>query len=320
MSSFALLEELHHCSVHSYHANGCADCQTAQQYHEHTTKLEKLNACGGIEIPYILGRVRKGGTHPLVIDIGNPSPKTQLVRQQMARMLAVFFAGAKVKAARAAGKEAKDRGFLKVTDDEKAIALAAYFAIEWDGLVDSMVTDLMAAYQIGVADAMMQLAITDENIQAQLDNSATQYANNRAAEMIGMKFVDDKLVTDSSAKFVIAETTKDDLQDVVEAAVNDNATTTELMERIRMAATFSDARMQFIAKNETNWAQVIGHTTTWRRSGLRLMANIVLSPAHKIYDGCDLLAEGGPYEIAALPIIPAHPECQCAIHAFEVSE
>src|SRR5271167_2853368 len=162
MPSFAILEELQHCSVHTYNANGCFDCQTAQNYHDHTTKLEKFNACCESEVPYILGRVRKSEIYPLVIDLGNPSPKTQLVRQQMARVLAVFFAGAKSKAAKAAGKEAKERGFLKVTDDEKAIALIAYLAIEWDDLVNGMVTDLMAAYQIGVADAMMQLGITDE--------------------------------------------------------------------------------------------------------------------------------------------------------------
>ena len=306
-ASFTLLEEQAHCSQHAFYMNGCEDCQCAEDYKDHSTKLEKNFSKGVVTI----------GTHPLVIEPQNPSPKAQLITQQMARMLAVFFSGAAKSAAVAAGKKAKEFTKIETTDEEK-IALAAYLAIQWDEIVDSMTTSLMAAYLVGAEEALQQLGMVSQDINDAASKAAVEYANNRAAEMIGKKYVDEKLVESPSAKYVIANTTKDDLLDVVTQASQDDLSITEMMERIKMAGTFSDLRSQFIAKNERAVAQSVGHISMWKASGRIKLVNVVLSDAHNVYDLCDEHSSNGPYTLENCPIIPAHPYCACKVQVIEL--
>lgn len=306
--------ENNHCSNHYANASGCSDCEVITLLHAIADNdFEKVG------IPIKLGNLRKAGIGiPFVITPRDPSPRTQLIQQQMARMLAIFFTEAKNASAKAAKKATKR--LLKTSEDEKTIILAAYAAIEWNNLVDSMVADLAAAYQAGTMDAFQQLGVTDEASQTEANKAALAYARERASEMIGKKFEEDKLVDNLHAKFVIADTTKDDIQDIVEALYSAELTPDEIEQAIKRAATFGNLRAQFIAENETAVALVKGHLDTWKLLGKVSMVNIVLSTSHTITDECDKHAAGSPYKISEVPAIPAHPHCMCSIQAAEVLE
>lgn len=298
-----------HCSNHLYWASGCPDCST-------------IYLLAGEDDP---GYFKKVGSQRLAIEIANPNPRFQLIRQQLARVFAVFFAKSKRKAATAA--ISKTREFIKsekkeFTDEEKmAIVYAAVSSIQWDALINGVVTDLFAAAQAGAIEGLMQFQIspTDE-VLSNISDIAENYAKNRAAEMIGMKYEDDKLVSNPSAKFVIAETTADDLHDIIEHSLEKGESLTQLQERIIASATFSDLRSQLISKTEVSMAQVKGHLNVWKHVGNVKKVGIMVSDEHDVIDECDDLAEEGPYDINHVPLIPAHPNCQCTIYVIEEAQ
>jgi hypothetical protein len=304
-----------HCSQHPYYANGCSDCMAASYVKTFdSTEFEKRYGQNHSSAKMLW----KGNfLSPLKIQIESPNPKFQLIRQQMARALAIFFAKEKRKAATAATKKVKELTKALTENQRIAVAYAAWKSIEWVALIDVFETDLLASAQAGAFEGLAQLGISDTTIENEVIAKVQEYAKDRAAEMIGMRFIGEKLVEDSSAKFVIAETTKNDLEDVIEQVFDKNETIEQMRERIISAATFSDVRSQFIAKNEDNMAHVFGHLTAWRESNSIKLVNIVLSDLHAIYDECDELVAGNPYPIHSVPLIPSHPNCVCSISAVQ---
>lgn len=297
-----------HCSNHHFFASGCVDCE-AYQY---------IKTFDADQFEKILERsaLSKGvSILPLEIQIGAQNPKLQLIRQQLARALAIFFAKEKKKAAKAAANKYEEVN--KITSNEKkiVIAYAAWQAIEWELIVAAVQTDLLAAAQSGAEDGMLQLEIVDLEKEKKINAYVEEYAKNRAAEMIGMSFVGEKLVPSSTAKFVISDTTKDDLEDLIEVSVEKEESISQMKDRILAAAAFSDARAQFISTNETAMAKVFGHLIAWKVSKKIGRVGIRLSDNHVVEDECDELASTS-YAIDTVPLIPAHPNCQCTIYAI----
>lgn len=305
-----------HCSSHKPHYfNGCDDCKRAVLLNSFTEEfstpdLEEIltqNKANRVKL-----RKLQGFGPQLKIELGEKNdPRIQLIHQQLSRVFAVFFQQAKNMAAKAAGKAAKK---LKkdAADDKRlkeeaiALALAAYAAIQWDKLYDSVVTDLLAAAQVGAQAGLMQVGITDGVVKDQVNKVASAYAEVRAKELVT-----------AGAHFTITDPTKDDLADVVEKAVSEELTIEQIEERIKMAGTFSDVRAKFIAKNELALAQVKLHLEAWKISGKIKKINVVLSTEHKVEDECDEIAGAGPYDIDKVPSIPTHPNCMCSIVAIE---
>jgi hypothetical protein len=286
-----------HCSNHLYRMAGCSDCD-----------LLKIRV--------------KHGIHHLQIDHGTPSPKLQLVRQQLQAVLSSFLRKAAKKAASAAEQKAAE--VIKADEDElMQILYAANGAVDWEEIVDSTTSELKTAYEDGGKDGIAQLAISHNLVPDMTDkvvSSAEQYAKKRAAEMVGKKFIDGELIGDSNAEWVIAETTRDDLKDIIEMAVTQKMSSQELATAIQEAGTFSEARAELIAKTEIALAQVQGNLDVWKLTGFVKTVSILLSADHDIVDECDDAAAGGPYPIDDMPFVPRHPRCKCVIIATEISE
>lgn len=298
-----------HCSNHAYYANGCSDCEAIAFVKTFSPdRFEKLP----------LRRLTKGNfISPLEIQIAKPNPKTQLLRQQLSRVLAVFFAKEKNKAAVAAAKKYQEINKITTKEKQVIIAYAAWQAIEWENLISAVETDLLAAAQMGAQAGMMQLGIVDSTIEANINEALKDYAGNRSAGMIGKRFIGTKLVEDPSSKMVIAETTKDDLEDLIGIVLEEEESIEQMKARINAAATFSDARAQFISTTEIAMAQVAGHLAVWRLSKKVTKVGIRLSPEHDVEDECDELASASPYSISNVPLIPSHPNCACTIFVWE---
>lgn len=293
-----------HCSNHTYHSSGCPDCWTSALF----TSVASL--CGKV-IPYQLGALRK---RTAKVENNGQDPKLQLIQQQLSRVFAIFFAGAKHDAAKAAVKKVKQLTKAEVSTDEE-IALAAFLAIEWAKLYDAVKIDLFGAVQAGIDNALTQESYAIGTRKEML-KYADAYASARAAEMIGKKVVNDKLVDNSNAVFVISKTTEDDLNDIVDRAMKSDLTMEQLEQRIVSAGTFSDMRAKLIAKNEVALAQVKGALVVWKHIGVK-QVNVVLSNRHVVPDQCDKHSAGSPYDIDKVPMIPSHPNCECSLEVVE---
>lgn len=298
------------CSQHEYRSSGCPDC----------SKIFLDESF--IRVQHNLFKLRvKYGIHHLQIDHGRPGPKLQLVRQQLQATLSRFLREAAKKAASAAEKKAEE--VIKADEDElMQILYAANNVINWDEIVDDTAEELQTAYEDGGKDGIAQLAISHNLIPDMTDkviSGAEEYAKKRAAAMIGKKFIDGELIGDSAAEWVIAETTRDDLKDIIEMAVTQRMSSKELATAIQEATTFSEARAELIAKTEIAVAQVQGNLDVWKMTGYVKTVNIVLSVDHNIDDECDIAVAGNPYPINDMPFVPRHPRCKCLIIAAEIS-
>lgn len=261
-----------------------------------------------------LTKVLRIGVLPLEIDPKRHG-KLQLVGSQLMRGVYIFLVTAGQKAAKAALKKVKELN--KATGKEDEIANAAYSAIKWEDLVDNVVPDLSAALEVGASDGIKQLELKQDS--EYVTKAATEYAQKRAAEMIGKKVVNGKLVDNPDAQYVISQTTRDDIRDIIVKAFKEN-TLDELEESIKLAGVFSNARARLIAKTEIAMAQIQGNLDVWKRSGLIDKVAIKLSDNHSTVDICDDLATAGPYDINKVPMIPSHPLCQCSLVAVSLKK
>ena len=311
--SFVKDVEEGHCADHAQYMSGCSACEAFQYIKTFDSEqFEKL--------PFRSLTIRKGAiTAPLEIQIGNQSPKIQLIRQQLARALAVFFAKEKNKAAKAAAEKYKEIEKANSSERDIVIAYAAYNAIQWNLLINAVKTDLLAAAQAGAEEGLSQLGESSEELKQSINATLEEYAEDRAAEMVGKKYIGQELVDDPAAKFVISESTRDDLEDLVSISLDKNESVEQMVERIISASTFNDIRSQLISKNETAMAQVKGHLAAWYLSNKVKRVGIKLSDAHTEIDECDDLA-AKTYLISECPVIPAHPNCMCTVIATETEK
>lgn len=298
-----------HCSNHTYHSNGCDDCMIAALF----TVTEKASDW--------LYKAARTDIHPLEIKPGQPGPKLQLIRSQMTRKVFVFLTNAKSKVVKALRKEAKE--FKNDTiEDADALFNTVFSSIEWDDLSTDVVSDLLAAGNDGASDGFNQLNVKAEH-EDDIDSIASKYATYRAVEMIGKKWSKGDagtLVDNPDAKFVISDTTKDDLHDIIHRAAGSNTSILALEALIVAAGIFSLARAELIAKTEIALAQANAHLDAWKKVGKIKLVNVVLSHAHLGPDLCDFISEEGPYTLESLPLIPVHPNCGCSIEVVEVEE
>lgn len=297
-----------HCTNHVYGMDGCKDCD-AQEFVDATPLLKS---------PML-------GIHEIKIDPGHPSPKLQLVKSQLARKIYIFLTNTSadvVKAVKSKGKEFEKAHKADDTDDKQKeqdqLIYAATSAIIWVTLANEIIEDLNEAAQMGRVDGYSQLNLTPNYDTIKTESLA--YAKARAAEMIGKKWEDGKLVDDATAKYVIAETTNDDIHDVIEEAVLEDQSIEKIAEMIQAAGMFSKARSELIAKTELAFAQSKGNIEVWKSSGLVKSVKVVKSHIHVVEDVCDEVEAAGPYLIHKAPEIPIHPQCRCALEVHELEK
>lgn len=289
-----------HCSQHTYFANGCGDCAVAFLYQLETTKLAKV----------------QHDIHHLTIDPGRPSPHIQLLRSQLHSVLKIFLSNSRLDVIIAVKKALAD--LQKADSPEQQIYKAALEAVKWDDIVIDVSSDLSQAYEGGAKEGVAQLSMKVEH--SEINSSAKAYAEKRSAEMIGKRYVDNELVDNPNAKFVISDTTRDDLKDLIEKAFSKGTTFEDFEAAIKSAGTFSDARANLIARTEIAMAQVRGNMDMWKKSGIVQTVSIVLSGNHVEVDECDEAANGGPFPIHGVPVLPLHPLCMCGYLAVELRE
>jgi SPP1 gp7 family putative phage head morphogenesis protein len=167
----------------------------------------------------------------------------------------------------------------------------------------------------GAAKALAQIGfVADESITDQLNQYALDYANDRAAEMIGMKMKDGERVPNPNAEWVISDTTRDMVKDDIADAIETGMSNDELADNLSEMYAFSDARAETIARTETAKADIGGNLEAYRVSGQ--VASKRWITGEGCCDECEAL-NGMEVDLDDdFPDVgdpPAHPNCRCDV-------
>lgn len=190
------------------------------------------------------------------------------------------------------------------------------------GLVIKAVNLITKSYNSGIKDGNdMVDAELDMDAKVALQKSTMEYAQTRAAEMVGMKWKDGALVSNHNSKWSIAQVTRDSIQADVHRAFAEGMTPSELRELIAQNPTIDPERALTIARTETAFAQSAGKVGYYKAAGVK----------KKIWsdsDGCEICqanAAQGPIDVddtfaSGDDIAPAHPNCTCDVLPYTESD
>lgn len=198
--------------------------------------------------------------------------------------------------------------------------LAGLDDIKWEDLALDSTKDIVNIATEYAKRGLTQLGINDVDLMATVNESARNWAEQRAAEMVGMKYDDEgNLIENPDAEWSIAETTRDDIQELVTQAFEEHTSIKELVAQILDATTFSSYRANMVAVTEASNAQANGSITAWQASGAVEEVSVMLSYDHEGEDECDEVVDNGPYSLVeVLGLVPVHPNCECTVVATKV--
>ncbi len=238
--------------------------------------------------------------------------------------------GMREEAAKVASLTRRIHSFLKLKGKELARSLSHDFTSKlakaskpdignWDDLVGIMV-EALSEVTVSAATRAARQAKAKKSLVNQADVEARAWAEDRAAEMVGMKWVDGVLVPNPNAEWVITDTTRDALQQLVEQGIEEGFTAPQLSEAIEASEQFSEARANMIARTELSLAHNEANLIGWQTSGQVKSKYSILSDDHQGDDVCDLNAEAGEVPIddefpSGDMTKPFHPNCSCAVVA-----
>lgn len=217
---------------------------------------------------------------------------------------------------------AKVAKFAKKDDprDIDEIVDAVMAELDWGSLVDIVEPDLRMGAVEGADIGISDLSITDDDVINAVNAVARDYASNRAAEMVGMKWVDGELVPNPRAEMRIDESTRNMIRTSIKEAFEAETKVSDLATAIRESSAFSPARAALIAENEVRKAQIRGNLASWKASGVVQEFRWQMSADHTCCDICDEFAEGGPYPLAKAEkmLDETHILCQCILVATKI--
>lgn len=260
----------------------------------------------------------KKGVRP--IDRNRPLIKRE--RTKLTRALAAFFEAqasdiaAQVSDALAAiGKASTDDG--DEGDGEEEILQALDFS-RWKETSDLFGPALTRVAKDGAKKALIQIAVEDADTLEQANERAVEYAKARSAEMIGMKWVDDELVPNPDARWVITDSTREMVRGLVRDASAEGWSNDSLADAMLHHYAFSEQRAAMIARTETAMADVAGNMAAYRESGIVTGKRSVLGNNEN--HGADDIANANqgvipldqPFQ-SGHDAAPYHPHCICDV-------
>jgi hypothetical protein len=301
---------------------GAAD--RTEQAHQAAIKPKPAPVLPGAPAPRQLsdGGPKKKVTTKVRIDPSRTTPRLAIAEAKAYTHLANFLHRAGKDAAK--GVSAKLSGRTDKADgdpeDIEDIVNAALNEIDWASLVDLVEPDLSAAALEGGDIGIGELEITDDAVISAVNAVARDYAEERAAEMVGMRRVDGELVPNPNAAMRIDESTRNMVRQAITEAFEAETPVQDIAERLQSSHAFSEKRASLIAENEVRQAQVRGNLAAWTESGVVESFNWVLSGDHSCCDICDTYAEDGPYplEEAEDKLAATHPLCACILVAAKI--
>lgn len=230
---------------------------------------------------------------------------------KLARKVATFL---KARASEIAAELADALGMEKAAEEGPDSRIdKALDGIDWDwGALGTVTEPIIARLAVAAAiEAAGELGLFDKATLNRVTARATAWAHERAAETVGMKWIDGELVPNPNAKWSISENTRKMLRSSISKAMDEGLSNPELAKAIRADTAFSADRATMIARSETAIADVQGSLAGYRASGLVEGKQFLAS------DGCcDLCAAQDGMIVGLDEEFPAgdapiHPNCEC---------
>lgn len=219
------------------------------------------------------------------------------------------------KAEEVANQVIAEIGKAEETPEEKAARIAKGLDLDFDDSIPRMSALLSVATHEGVVAAFAEIGQGEKDL-----TSTTVWAKDRAAELVGRKWVDGKLVDNPNAEWVITDSTRDMLQGTIKNAIDQGLTMDELATEIEGSFSFSPERARMIARTETSLADTAGQVAAYKESGVVSGKQWTTSQDDKVSEEC--LANEAAGVIGLDEVFPsgdeappAHPNCRCAVVA-----
>lgn len=146
-----------------------------------------------------------------------------------------------------------------------------------------------------------------------------QFAKDRSAEMVGRKFVDGKLVENPNAKWVITDTTRNNINKLIQDVASGKLKATDLRQAIIDSEAFSKERAEKIARSELVNAD--GYTALMAMYESRAMGLDVVKGWDSTTESCPVCLGNTADGYIALEEEfssghqhpTAHPDCECSL-------
>ena len=203
------------------------------------------------------------------------------------------------------------------SDDDMAdgIDLSALFAL-YDVSQEEMQKIAADSGSIAIA----KLGVDDKgSIVNQVYDYSVDYANSRAAELVGKKWVNGVLVDNPNADWSIPDATRDELRGIIMQAFDGTIKPSDLEDAIQEAGAFSPARAELIARTEVTRANSYGSLGGYKAAK---DAGVNVKKAwHPDDEACEIClgnADDGDIDLddsfsSGDDAPPGHPNCECSI-------
>lgn len=261
-------------------------------------------------------KVAKVKKKPAVTTIDRDRPAIVKLRDKLDKVVAGFLTD-KAKNIAAQVVAAKEQIGKSEVDDIRRILEALNFD-DWAVLVGDVADIVEKLTKEGAAAAIAQIGLEDDKSMVNLVNEqAVQWAEERAAEWVGKKRLEDgSLIDNPDAQWRIDESTREMLSSTVTQAMEEGWSNDRLADEIEAAHAFSPERAEMIARTETAFADVQGNLIAYKQSG-QVQGKKWLTAA----DCCDECQELDGMEVGiddAFPKDggdgpPLHPNCRCDV-------
>ena len=189
----------------------------------------------------------------------------------------------------------------------------AFDAIPSKGLVTSIASHLAGAAIQGADEASAKTHLEPQE-PSDYERPALKFARDHAAEMVGMKWEDSKLIPNPDVEWQISDMARDAIKSNVSRALEENWSSVKLAEKIAADNAFSRSRASAIARDQIALAQETGSFEYFKAAG-------VTGKRWSEYDACSICRDNANQGVIPLNQLfgsghmhaPAHPNCRCRI-------
>jgi hypothetical protein len=152
-----------------------------------------------------------------------------------------------------------------------------------------------------------------------VDDAGVTYAADRAAELVGMRVLEDgSVVPNPNPVYAITDSTREMLRGTVAQALEEGWSPQQLKTAVKENYAFSNVRALNIARTELSAAHGHGSLAAAKASGVIQSKSWIKGSEHSEPDVCDDNADQGPIPLedtftSGDPCEPAHPACSCSV-------
>ena len=262
-------------------------------------------------------RLRKRAHKPIPFDRAVTRKATKAMKAKVARVLTKTGKDIARQVAAKLGKLTKDD--IENKDKARRIALGLDLTT-LNVLSDVLPEELESVAADTGSLALAQIGVADRSeLVNQVNDRAVTYAKDRAAEMVGKRWVDGELVDNPNAEWVITDSTRDELQSIITQGLNDNIGHDAIADAIQEAGAFSADRAELIANTEIARANSVGALEGYKAArdiGVKVMKSW-LADSDPCPD-CQENEDAGPIDLdsdfpSGDDAPPSHCNCECSL-------